>query len=127
MIVEADVAREREARAHEQRRVLGLFAGHGLLPEGMDALMRGEAEPPEHLPEAVAVALHRLVARTPSRMLCVPAEDLTGAVEQVNVPGTVDEHPNWRRKLAVDLEELPRQPLFRAIVAALQEERPKSG
>jgi 4-alpha-glucanotransferase len=125
MIAEADVVRELEERAHERRRVLGLLAGHGLLPEGMDALMRAETEEPAAMPAAFAVALHRLMARTSSRMLCVPAEDLTGAVEQVNVPGTVDEHPNWRRKLAIDLEDLPRQPLFRAIVAALAEERPK--
>jgi 4-alpha-glucanotransferase len=127
MIAEADVEREREERAHERRRVLGLLAGHGLLPDGMEAAMRGDAEPAAELPEAFAVALHRLVARTPSRMFCVPAEDLTGAVDQVNVPGTVDEHPNWRRKVDVDLERLPERPLYRAIVAALAEERPKDG
>ena len=32
------------------------------------------------------------------------------ALEQVNIPGTTTEHPNWRRKLAVDLEELPDSP-----------------
>jgi 4-alpha-glucanotransferase len=73
----------------------------------------------------MAVALHRLVARTPSRLFVVPAEDLTGAVEQVNVPGTMDEHPNWRRKLPADIELLPELPLFGAITAALREERPK--
>ena len=88
--------------------------------------MRGEAEAPPELPQSLAVALHRLVARTPSRLFAVPAEDLTGSVEQVNVPGTVDEHPNWRRKLAADIEDLPGLPLFRALVAALQEERPRA-
>jgi 4-alpha-glucanotransferase len=29
----------------------------------------------------------------------VPAEDLCGMVEQPNLPGTMDEHPNWRRRL----------------------------
>ena len=29
-----------------------------------------------------------------------------GDVEQVNLPGTVDEHPNWRRRLSVPLEDL---------------------
>ena len=59
------------------------------------------------LPESLAVAFHRLLARTPSRLFVVQAEDLTGALDQVNIPGTVAEHPNWRRKLAVDLEALP--------------------
>ena len=31
-------------------------------------------------------------------------EDVLGVVEQVNVPGTIDEHPNWRRRLPVSLE-----------------------
>ena len=29
----------------------------------------------------------------------VPTEDVLGLEEQPNVPGTVDEHPNWRRRL----------------------------
>jgi 4-alpha-glucanotransferase len=53
------------------------------------------------------------------------AEDLTGAREQVNIPGTMDEHPNWRRKLAIDIEDLPKAPLFRAVTEALAAERPK--
>ena len=78
-------------------------------------VMRGEAEAPPALPQEIAVALHRLVARAPSRLFAVQAEDLTGAVEQINIPGTTGEHPNWRRKLGVDIEALPRQPLFRAV------------
>jgi 4-alpha-glucanotransferase len=34
-------------------------------------------------------------------------EDLLSVKEQVNLPGTVDEHPNWRQPLPVVLEELP--------------------
>jgi 4-alpha-glucanotransferase len=106
--------------------VLGLLSDHGLLPDELAPLMRSEVEPPRELPQSAAVALHRLVARTPSRLFAVPAEDLTGAVGQVNIPGTTGEHPNWRRKLGVDIEELPEAPLFRAIGTALRQERPKS-
>ena len=125
MIAAGDVEKHFEERAHERRRLLGLLEGHGLLPDGMRPIMQGATEAPAGLPPDVAVALHRLVARTPSRLFVVPAEDLSGAVEQVNIPGTMDEHPNWRRKLAVDIEALPGEPLFRALTAALREERPK--
>ena len=47
----------------------------------------------------------RFLADTPSRLLVVTMEDVLGVTEQVNVPGTVDEHPNWRRRLPVDLDE----------------------
>jgi 4-alpha-glucanotransferase len=57
----------------------------------------------------------------------VQAEDLTGSPDQVNIPGTVGEHPNWRRKLPVDLEELTGHSFFRAITEALREERPRAG
>jgi 4-alpha-glucanotransferase len=77
------------------------------------------------MPDSVAVALHRLVARTPARLLAAAIEDLTGSSEQVNVPGTTHEHPNWQRKVAFDLDALPSHPLFRAITSALREERPK--
>ncbi|MBA3520565.1 MAG: 4-alpha-glucanotransferase [Rhizobiales bacterium] len=125
MVGDVEVPLLREARAHERRRLLGLLADKGLLPDAMRPVMRGEAEAPRDLPESVALALHRLVARAPSRLFAVPAEDLTGAMEQVNVPGTMDEHANWRRKLSIGLEDLASHGLFRAITAALREERPR--
>jgi 4-alpha-glucanotransferase len=112
-------------RAAERHHLLVSLADHGLLPDDMQAVRDGHAPPPEDLPESVAVALHRLVARTPSRLFVLAIEDLTADPEQVNIPGTIDEHPNWRRKIACDIEELPAQPFFRAITAALREERPR--
>ena len=37
----------------------------------------------------------------PSRLLAVSLEDLLGVVDQPNIPGTIDEHPNWRQRLPV--------------------------
>lgn len=116
----------RKHRAHQRRRALGLLAEKGLMPEEMGAVLRGEKDAPEAMPESLAVAFHRLLARTPSRLFVAQAEDLTGALDQVNIPGTVGEHPNWRRKLSVDIEALPGELLFSAITAALREERPKT-
>ena len=44
----------------------------------------------------------------------------------MNLPGTVDEYPNWRRKLPVELEALAGQPLWREVAAALRAERPQA-
>ena len=46
------------------------------------------------------------LAATPSRLLVVSMEDMLGLDDQVNVPGTINEHPNWRRRLPVDLDDL---------------------
>jgi 4-alpha-glucanotransferase len=32
-------------------------------------------------------------------LVILPIEDALGLVEQPNLPGTLDEHPNWRRRL----------------------------
>jgi 4-alpha-glucanotransferase len=49
------------------------------------------------------------LARSPSRILAVALEDLIGSKDQPNIPGTMDEHPNWRRRLPVDVDDLGRR------------------
>jgi 4-alpha-glucanotransferase len=39
----------------------------------------------------------------------VAIEDALGVREQANIPATIDEHPNWRRRLPVGLEDLRQQ------------------
>src|SRR3954451_17759026 len=51
-------------------------------------------------------AMITFLSRTRSRLLAISLEDLLGVVEQPNIPGTVDEHPNWRRRLPVELEAI---------------------
>ena len=46
------------------------------------------------------------MARTKSRLMAVALEDFLGVVDQPNVPGTVDEHPNWRRRLPLAVDEI---------------------
>ncbi len=42
------------------------------------------------------------VAPSPSPLALFPLEDALGLVDQPNLPGTIDEHPNWRRRYADD-------------------------
>src|SRR5690606_9243409 len=58
-----------------------------------------EAQPPDDAPGAVIDAAMRFVGATPRALALVPVEDLPGDTEQPNIPGTVDEHPNWRRRM----------------------------
>jgi 4-alpha-glucanotransferase len=46
------------------------------------------------------------LARTKSRLLAVSLEDLLGVMDQPNIPGTIDEHPNWRQRLPIPLGEM---------------------
>jgi 4-alpha-glucanotransferase len=51
-------------------------------------------------------AVVQYLASTRTRLLVVSMEDALGIIDQPNVPGTVHEHPNWRRRLPLDLEQL---------------------
>jgi 4-alpha-glucanotransferase len=57
----------------------------------------------------------RFLADTPARLLVIAMEDVLGIADQVNLPGTVNEHPNWRRRLSVTLEGLNDHPVLRGI------------
>jgi 4-alpha-glucanotransferase len=51
-------------------------------------------------------AVVSFLARTKSRLLAISLEDLLGVIDQPNIPGTVNEHPNWRQRLPVAIEEI---------------------
>jgi 4-alpha-glucanotransferase len=72
----------------------------------------------------VIVAAHRHLATAPSVLATAALDDLVGAERRPNVPGTVDEHPNWRLPLPVLLDDLPTHPVATGVVAALRDERP---
>jgi 4-alpha-glucanotransferase len=64
----------------------------------------------------------RFLARTPSRLLVVAAEDVFDVTEQVNVPGTITQHPNWRRRLPVLIEDFATDSRLGAVAEALRNE-----
>ncbi|GEA61960.1 4-alpha-glucanotransferase [Vibrio comitans] len=54
----------------------------------------------------LAEGLQLHVAAGSSALLSVQLEDWLEMEKPVNIPGTVDEYPNWRRKLSVNLEDM---------------------
>lgn len=54
----------------------------------------------------------------------VQLEDALGLIEQINVPGTVDEHPNWRRRLPLTTGAIFADPRVAGLADALNRERP---
>jgi 4-alpha-glucanotransferase len=51
-------------------------------------------------------AVASFLARTKSRLLAISIEDLLGVIDQPNIPGTVNQHPNWRRRLPLAIDEM---------------------
>jgi len=79
---------EERARAHDALR--DALAQRGLLLDG----------------RVDVAAVTRYLAAAPSRLLSVSLEDVLEIKDQPNVPGTITEHPNWRQRLPVPLEDL---------------------
>ena len=101
-----------QLRADEKTALIALLRTEGLLTQ--------EVDPRQPMPVALAAAVHAFVAATPALLALVQADDLAGEAIAVNLPGTDKERPNWRRRLSVDVAELCRTPLARAILGVLQ-------
>jgi len=76
--------------------------------------------PDDTEPAEVVVRTHRLLAEAPSMILTATLDDAAVASERPNIPGTLDERPNWSIALPVPLEELEESPTPAAIAEALR-------
>jgi 4-alpha-glucanotransferase len=97
----ANLERERDTRDKDRRALWRTF--HAA------RIVAGEAPPPAHSPQ-VADAAAKFIASTPSYLALLPLEDALVLEEQPNVPGTIEQHPNWRRRYeggATDLLDRP--------------------
>ncbi len=122
-----DAEREQTFRRNTRQALLQALVENGQLGGGAaTALLDGEAGACDGV-GTLAAAAHGFLAAAPCRLLLVQFEDLAGEVEQMNLPGTVDEHPNWRRRLQRSLDEVFDDAAVRAIAAAIQQTRPQAG
>jgi 4-alpha-glucanotransferase len=95
---EAARQQDEAGRVRDRRALLTALRKQRVLPaETAEALLPSEGPPV--FDQALTAAVHRYLALTPSRLVLFQAEDLLGLDTMVNLPGTVDEHPNWRRRL----------------------------
>lgn len=116
----------RKNRAEDRVLLLAALKHAEVLPPVFHAVLEGATPYPKDLPDDICVAAHAMLAKVTSRLIAVQLEDLAGMKDQANLPGTIDEYPNWRRKLPLDLPQLAETKLFRSITQAVSRERPRS-
>ncbi|MDR3437753.1 4-alpha-glucanotransferase [Telmatospirillum sp.] len=107
------------ARAEDRRLLVEVLADAGLLEPTFP--VDPEIEP-DRL-RKLAIAVHVFLARTPAKLLMVQFEDLLGMTSQMNLPGTVDQHPNWRLRYPLDIAAMLAEPDLTEIAAMLSRER----
>lgn len=100
-----DVAAEEKSAAREREEWVALLQSEGLL----------SSSDPEDA--EIVVGMHRFLASTPSRLKLISPYDVVGERRQPNLPGTIDEYPNWRQPLPETFEELRADPRVAEIAA----------
>lgn len=116
---EAERNQEIVARSQERARMLLALEREGLLPAGM-------SPDPVSVPKMtleLMLALHTYLARSASQLMLAQPEDVFAQSEQVNLPGTVDQHPNWRRKLTLTLDAWSGDERMQLLTQTLNRER----
>ncbi|MBB2936254.1 4-alpha-glucanotransferase [Amycolatopsis bartoniae] len=105
-LLDGPAEREYESAAEEREALTNFLAEQGIPHEDMVA------------------ALHTLLASAASRLLLTAPADVVGERRQPNLPGTVDQYPNWRLPLPVTVDEFFADPGVSRLVATLRAARP---
>jgi 4-alpha-glucanotransferase len=110
----SDLASELQQRRRDRQALWPVFRRAGV----------ADGEPPgDDDPQPAVDAAIAFIAQTPAPLAVIPIEDLLGDEEQPNLPGTVDQHPNWRRRLAAPAQQLLAEPRAAARLARLRQLR----
>ena len=110
----ADLQAEREAREQDRARLWDAFENENVTEK--------KAPPADQPQEAVDAAI-AFVAGAASPLSLIPVEDILSLAEQPNLPGTVDEHPNWRRRFERPAAEMLQTPDAKRRLGLLRERR----
>ena len=90
-----------DSRAESKQKILDSLSWHGYLPQGVG---HNAAYVPMDRSLSEGMQLH--LASSSSALLSLQLEDWLEMDKPVNIPGTVNEYPNWRRKLSTTLDDL---------------------
>lgn len=75
------------------------------------------------LPPKMVEKVYTYLAQAPCQVFLVQLEDVLRQIEQMNMPGTTDEYPNWRVKLPKTIEELDSDTDMEKIAGVLKSAR----
>ena len=110
---------QRHLRQHDRKEILTALANENLL--GNNLANPGEFE--DKFNGELMIAIQRFLARSPACLMMVQLEDLLGQKQQINLPGTIDEYPNWRYKIPFVIEDWHAFADIEHIAAAITRER----
>ncbi len=96
-----NLANDLDWRNGEKEQLLVWLQEQGLLPP-----LWNTSDSARPFDSSLLLALVSACARISSRLVSLQLDDIAGAEEPVNIPGTSSEYANWRRKLPLELDEI---------------------
>ncbi|HVJ53187.1 MAG TPA: 4-alpha-glucanotransferase [Aliidongia sp.] len=118
LLFSADDSAEHRARQTERELMVAAFADQNLLPPDFPTMAMIDDDRMVELIEAA----QRFLARTPTALQVINIADLLLERVQINLPGTVTEHANWRARCRRPVMGLSADPIIQRIVQALRAE-----
>ena len=85
-------------------------ASHGNRAQQRNSLRAHCNIPPDATQNDIRNAIHAGLSQSPAALATVQLDDVFGCEDSQNLPGTVDEHPNWRRRLPVAVDDFATSP-----------------
>jgi 4-alpha-glucanotransferase len=124
LLTPGDAARGHGSRRVDATRLLEALHDAGELNEAdvgdlHRAIDERKTDPKSYAP--LVAAAYRFLARSPARIVLVQLDDVAGELDQVNVPGTLTEYPNWRRRSGLAVEALTHDERITGLAAQLNE------
>jgi 4-alpha-glucanotransferase len=105
-----DEAWERDVRLRERDK--GLILSALKTREIVPADFPDDPRVLPHMTHELCLAIYRYLGQSPCKLLLVSLDDIVGTLDQQNMPGTVDSHPNWIQKSPQTLEEIMHDEIF---------------
>ena len=110
---------QRDLRRQDRHEILAALTRENLVSGASAHELESGAEPGAEL----LLAVQRFLARSPACLMMLQLEDLLWQAEQINLPGTIEEYPNWRNKASLALEDWTAQVDIESIAGAICAER----
>jgi 4-alpha-glucanotransferase len=112
---------DRNARASEREKLISALDDLKVID-----MSKAPQQDPALMNIELSIAVQKYLAQSPSHIQLIPIEDALEIAEQVNIPGTIDQHPNWLQKLPVALEDFLQENSVKQIAQAMNKVRPNS-
>ena len=104
------------SRVQDRLSLVEALVEQNLLPPGY-------TPPPDFCPEELRRAVLAYLGKSQAALMEVRLEELLGLTAQQNLPGTLDQHPNWQQKIFQAIEDLQHNPEVIRLTETLRQAR----